>query len=88
MLYTVEFGYGCHLSKRRYLGSSARQDKEALGAWWPGYWADDYGGTKLLNGWEGPIIIREDLFAVLDGIMIFTATTVFNIVLISVLNSF
>lgn len=39
-----------------------------------------YRTVELLDGWTGPIISNEALFCVLDGLMVFLATVVFNVV--------
>jgi len=39
-----------------------------------------YRTVELLDGWTGPIISDETLFAVLDGLMVFLAIAVFNAV--------
>lgn len=36
-----------------------------------------YRTIELLEGWNGPIISREDLFCILDGLMVFLALLVF-----------
>jgi hypothetical protein len=39
-----------------------------------------YRVIELLDGWNGPIISNETLFCVLDGLMVFLATAVFNVI--------
>lgn len=39
-----------------------------------------YRTVELLDGWTGPIISNEALFCALDGLMVFLATAIFNII--------
>jgi len=39
-----------------------------------------YRTIELLDGWTGPIISNEGLFCGLDGLMVFLATAVFNVI--------
>lgn len=39
-----------------------------------------YRTVELLDGWTGPIISNEALFCGLDGLMVFLATAIFNII--------
>lgn len=39
-----------------------------------------YRTVELLDGWNGPIISNEALFCVLDGLMVFLATAIFNVI--------